>query len=269
MQNAELTIKRMSRLNWLFWAIVVLLTAAGAILPISLTTTSPNTLDWSFNEGWVDSTGSPANIEDPQTAAALENGDIELSKVLPASIPLGCDFCFCTNNIAFDVEVDGKTIYSFQPGTSPLIGDCYGYAFHFIDVHELTNKTLTINAHLIYHDNSTRFLYMALGAPDEYISYFVETNLTALGIAFAIGLIGLILVIVHSSIVRTSELDFNLFALGGSFILVGLWVSIHTLVPQLLIGPSVLFQFINYYFIVFPVFLITSRRWTTSVPGTR
>ena len=192
-----------------------------------------------FNEDWADEYGNTYSISDVNVRNF--GGSVVLSKKLPYYIFDGDCICFESKNVNIKVSSGKRRLYDFVAEDN-ITGKGYGIAFHTVGLsREDAGKTISIQIDsLVDRGFSDHLFSVYLGKPADYIRRFIYDRTLVVVASVMIVFFGLLLVILWLGIPDKSRQPFDVFALGISSFLVGLWCLINTNAIQILSG--------HYYF---------------------
>ncbi|MCR5582018.1 MAG: diguanylate cyclase [Eggerthellaceae bacterium] len=213
----------------------------------------------SFARGWIDEDGNLVDLS-MLGAADLSDGDnVILHNTLPSQLDPGDDLVFCSCNTNFIVYVNGEEVYSFQPERSPLVGHNYGYAFHFIDLpRSVAGTEVVIYVNGMYADNSSEFKAMEICSANDYIHRHFLRGVPLGAVCLAVVFLGSVLIGMHFYLRNIGRIAFNLASLGLFSVIVGVWATMHTLIPYLLAGGIQLWRVIDCYSLIFAPYLLVA-----------
>ena len=249
-----------------FFAIVVMLcmlflTFLVMVGTVSSTAMSSGVSKIGFEYNWISDDAGNGNLN-------AFKGSRTFRTQVTADDANGRSLCFYSNNVYFDVTVDGRTVYSFRPDTHPIFGKFYGSMPHQIDLGTVTEASeITITADAI--NNSTgKFTGVALENGTEFVTEVFKASLFPYCISIVISVMGLLLVLGGLSVTKSNPAGKEITAMGLFAVDAGIWTASSTDLSGVVIGAPVVMHFVNYTslivlpgFAVMFVFLLTGRRY--------
>ena|GEM_PF-268566 len=203
-----------------------------------------------FSQGWTDGEGQSVRIN-RLDVVSNKGQETHISKTLTEHLQEGEALNFRSKNIQFRVLVDGQVIYTFEPDMDYVASNSYGSCFHSVALPVSDGgKTLTIEYTPLYSDNSSLFDLMAIGNPGAYYQEFMHNHMPSFMVCVIIFLFGGITLGLSFSARRGGMYSADLRSLGCFAMMIGCWSGMETLVPQMLLGTTVIFHGLNYLLLI-------------------
>ena len=214
--------------------VVVICLFVVSFVPRQSSSSSPNP-PVDFTKGWTTSDGETVDANKLYEKIQTPGETITISKQLPDTLYNDSYLNFNARYINFLVSVDGQIFYGFE-GTDPSgQGMLESYIQHVKLEKSFANATITIQATPAYSDGDSFFADMAVCGVDAYGFWYIQRYGLQFLVSMLIIFIGMLQIVQYFSIPREFH-TYNSLALGIGAISFGVWASIETHVPMLLIG---------------------------------
>lgn len=201
-----------------------------------------------FNNGWVYQDNSIVNI----SKLKMNTGIIKFSRKVNSTDVSGKSLCFRSKNITFNICLNDKIIYKFNPTIPNYCGKSYGICFHCVSIPDFDGEeTLTIEADPIYNDSACFFDSMYLGNGGEYIKTELVSYMPRFIISVLIIIIGFVTLFVGKTIGSYNINTTAAISLGFFSVFRGVWTSTETMIIQLITGKPAAVHLLNYYALIF------------------
>ncbi len=198
-----------------------------------------------ITKGFTTEAGSEANLRE-----LIDDGRGEYTRIyqnLPEEVLPGESINLCSHNCFFNVYVDGRCIYVYEPREN-LTGYGTGDVYHSMQISpEDAGKELVIEVNNNYGgENGGRITNVTICSNHLY-NYLVfrERGFGAIVSGFIIFL-GLVIIFLHFLLKRQNFSGYNLIALGMSSIILGGWTLVESSIVQLLIGMTAALRVLDY-----------------------
>ncbi|MBR3308188.1 MAG: diguanylate cyclase [Lachnospiraceae bacterium] len=197
-----------------------------------------------FSEGWTDEDGRPWKIDDAREKDF--EGDVSLTKQLPADLSDSDSLCFESLNTYFMVYVDGKAVYAFAPEKN-LTGMGYGINFHTVPLEQgyAGAELKIVFCGVDDKTPSCSIMNVKICTAWDYIRTYVRGSIFPAIVSFVVMIIGFIMAVLYFRIPDKENMPFNILALGVTAIIVGNWLLVDSNVPILLTGHMSFWRVIN------------------------
>ncbi len=164
-------------------------------------------------------------------------GTITASKVLPNNLTDSDELCFESRDTNVTVYLDAKEIYSFRSAEN-MTGLGYGVAFHQIGLcSEYDGQTVTIKYEGVKENQLRGSIFGVYICPSSYyMRYHMSRVLLPCLFCIVTFFFGVVLVLISIVAFDEEKLPFNIFALGISAMVLGLWLFIDTNILKLMTG---------------------------------
>jgi diguanylate cyclase (GGDEF)-like protein len=209
-----------------------------------------------FSSGWKLADGTPVEIND--IAKSRPSGEsLAVPTVIYNNMPLNLKYgdciCFLSKNMNFRIQIDGKPLYRYWPQMDRLSGKSYGTSYHIVKVPvNFSGKRVQVFIYPKYKDNSCFFSEMCIGQTGVYYRMFLKQHVVAFMICLLIMNIGLVMILISS---QQWSLDsgaaYSLMSLGTLSVMIGLWSSLQTNMPQMFLGFTPFFHLLEYSLMLF------------------
>ncbi|MBO4395292.1 MAG: diguanylate cyclase [Eubacterium sp.] len=197
----------------------------------------------SFDDDWRAPDGRRLNLNE---LPRMDEGDsLELTKISPDTAAAGDVWSLVSHNIYFRVLVDGKLVYKFYPEKN-ITGNGYGDCIHRITVRPAGSMVTLICEPVFPGEPSAFFRESYVGHAEDFNTHIFGKY----GLSFALSLltviIGLLILILYFTSMNIADSMYSMPALGVSVLLIGLWTSVPTLIPQLFLDDQVIMRVFDY-----------------------
>ena len=190
-----------------------------------------------YSSGWTLENGEVLDVDD-DSQPGFETGRV-ISKTLPDVMQETDAVCFSTSNLNFRVYVNDELIYSFATKEN-LTGIGDGVSYHTIGlgtkdqgrVMRIEGESAFANGH------GGRINEMQFGTDDGFRYYVMRSNALAFTLSALMIIFGIVISIFFFGMSRKNTMMRQLWALGLSAILFGLWSLCDTGIPQLMTGAT-------------------------------
>lgn len=204
-----------------------------------------------FCGDWIYADGSKANLY-KLSAQQMDPSDGSITayhKLFPNDRDQ--TLMFRSKGLNFSVSLGGNVVYYYFPKQVMSSGKSYGNAFNFIPLpHSDFERMLEIKIYPIHDDFSGLIDYIYIGGTGHYIRNFITVNLLSFSLSMLTVVLGAIILIISSLIkLQATSAEMRSFALLS--IMVGIFSSFSTMIPELLFGYSTFFHSIDYLFLIF------------------
>ena len=187
-----------------------------------------------FSEDW-ECDGQLYSMEHISDAPKDSEGRIIATKKLPDNLSNNDLLHFNGKNIHFEVYIEDKQIYTHLVDV-PLGQKGQESLFHHIFLGaENSGKTIKIVVYPAYDDDSCLLDYMRICSHPVYLEDYLKNFGLGYFISLLIIILGFLMVLEYFVHIRSYK-RYNFLALGMFTILVGIWSSIETQIPVLIMG---------------------------------
>ncbi len=190
-----------------------------------------------YSSGWLLENGELLDIDD-DSQPGFESGRVIL-KTLPDIMQETDAVCFSTSNLKFRVYVNDELIYSFDTKEN-LTGIGDGVSYHMIGLGTKDQgQIMRIEGESVFADgHGGRINEMQFGPDSEFRYYLMRSNALAFTLSALMIIFGIVISIFFIGMSRRNTMMRQLWALGLSAILFGLWSLCDTGIPQLMTGST-------------------------------
>ncbi|MBO6107799.1 MAG: GGDEF domain-containing protein [Eubacterium sp.] len=201
-----------------------------------------------FSEDWRVSNSRRVDLND---IPRVERGDrLVLTKDIPVGIQPGDVWNLVSHNIKFSVYLGSEPVYSYYPKEN-ITGAGYGNHIHRISIHS-AEKTVTLVCEPVYPGETGVFFKESyIGSSGDFNAFLLREYGLAFGLSLLTVIIGLLILIMHFTSFRVAGSMYNMPALGISVILLGIWTSISTMIPQMLLNDQYIMRVFDYACLAF------------------
>ena len=207
-----------------------------------------NPKDEEFSEGWVYEDGTPVDFMNLRFAPEGET----ISKVVSSDQVSGADLCFESRSLFFTVYVDGTAVYDFHPELMRLYGKYYGECIHAVDIPTLEDTSvIEISYTSLYEGGNTTFHYMKIQEGAAFIRSMVAKNFVSYLECFVIMVLGVSLIVIGFILNRETDRIIETVSLGATAIILALWTSSGSRIPQLITQNPAIVRVMDYLTLMF------------------
>ena len=214
-----------------------------------------------FDKGWTTSDGETIAASRLYEKVQNPGETIVIFKQLPSTFYNDSYLNFNAKNIDFVVTVNGEVCYGFTGNDPSGQGGLESYFQHVRMDKSYEDATIIIQATPAYADGTSFFADMAICAVNEYGFWYIQRYGFQFFVSLLIIFIGVLQIVQYFSIPREFH-TYNSLALGIGAIAFGIWASIETQVPMLLVGsvtPQLLMiKYACLFFMPYPTMLFFS-----------
>ncbi|MCR5390345.1 MAG: GGDEF domain-containing protein [Lachnospiraceae bacterium] len=209
-----------------------------------------------YTEGWKNEKNEPVDLskisKDANGAAS-----IKIRQTIPQGIRYGEALNICSHNLFFDVYVDGRCIYRYEPREN-LTGYGTGDIFHSLMISpEDAGKEILMEVELGYAaENGGRFSEMILCDPQTFDHLIFRKHAFAFVLSGLILFLGIAVLVIYIGIHRDRSFAYDLFSLGIAVMLIGGWTMIETGIPSMLLGMTDALRVLDYFMLIFMIYPI-------------
>ncbi|MBR6228348.1 MAG: sensor domain-containing diguanylate cyclase [Eubacterium sp.] len=196
-----------------------------------------------FYDNWETEDGRTVSLFD---MPVLKSGEkFTLEQVTPASAHPDDVWNLVSRNIYFKVRVNGVEMYHFYPEEN-LTGRGYGDRIHHI-VSEPPGSRITLICEPIYDGGGDGFFKESyLGAANDFNSMILKKHGFSFALSVLIIIFGILVLVMYFSSLRLPHTTYNMPALGVGVLIVGIWSSVTTMIPQLVVDNPILLRIFDY-----------------------
>ena len=175
--------------------IILVFTVMSFIRPFNFSGQT-NNVKLDAQSGWyyIDSLGTltSRSVDLEKLEFDEKTGDVSLIRTISSDELQGADLCFVSTNISFDVYINEKKLYSFQPEMKSYMGTSYSNAVHAITIPGFSeNADIRIDAHRMGEGMFSGFRRAFFQSGDLYHKDLNSDNFYKLVISFVVFFIGL------------------------------------------------------------------------------
>lgn len=123
-----------------------------------------------MSEGWTYYDGTPADLD--SLVLSADDTERTIVHMIDSTTVNGRSLSFMSNNLNFDVQLNGRLIYSYHPSAPAITGKYYGKRFHVIHIPAFDGEQelSIVYTDLLAQPTWTKFMDMQLVYPDEVYS---------------------------------------------------------------------------------------------------
>ena len=203
-----------------------------------------------FSDGWTLEDGTPVDLD--MTQAEEYNGHLTVYNRLPDKIAYNDELCFTSTNANITVCIENKVVYEFVAKEN-MTGKGYGTLYHTVNLDpENSSQLVSIDIDSVFdHDRGGNVSNVIVCSAPVYRSIAINRQLFPFLLSIFISFSGLVIIILRFAVNRKNFGAFNLFSLGFSLILVGLWCIGDTGIPQVTTRHYVIWRIFDYLLLPF------------------
>ena len=207
-----------------------------------------NPKDEEFSDGWVYEDGTPVDFMNLRFAPEGET----ISKTVSSDQVSGADLCFESRSLFFTVYVDGTAVYDFHPELMRLYGNYYGECIHAVDIPTFEDTSvIEISYTSLYEGVNTTFHYMKIQEGAAFIRSMVAKNFVSYLECFVIMVLGVSLIVIGFILNSETDRIIETVSLGATAIILALWTSSGSRIPQLITQNPAIVRVIDYLTLMF------------------
>ena len=223
--------------------LVIVLGLLGAALAFSVGLGCRDTEVLEFESDWETPEGTFIRLD--KLPPASEGMVYEVTKKLPEKLKIGDQLNFISQNIYFEVRIDGQEVYKYRPGEN-ITGAGYGSQGHYIGIPHGAKEIKIIYEKIFPHDKSGRFNDVCISSTNAYLSMELKSRGLNLALSVIIIFLGMTLFVIYIGAKGLHVTTYNVPALALSVVMIGLWTSSSASFLQLLIDNPLVFRYIDY-----------------------
>jgi diguanylate cyclase (GGDEF)-like protein len=180
-----------------------------------------------YSGNWLDESGNWVIID--EVLVGRYGGKVTLFNTLPDHLDEGDNLFFETKNVNIRAFIDDREVYSFTTREN-LTGMGYGIAFHEIVLSEdCAGKTLRFEYEGVSsQEYSGTVMKVYIGPSRDYLCVILNERGSRFFNSMLIIFFGFLMMAIWLFLRDKSRLAFDMVALGGVSILMGLWTLINT-----------------------------------------
>nr|MCR4604788.1 hypothetical protein [Eubacterium sp.] len=192
---------------------------------------------WETPEGnYVDISNLPQSIEGQK---------YEVTKEFPANMDDKDQINLISQNVYFELSVDGKEIYSYHPGEN-FTGKGYGSQGHYIGVPRGAKKVTLVYQPIFPGEKSASFKDVYIGSEEAFLSEELDSRGLNLAFSCIILFFGATLFVIYIGAKGLHVTTYNVPALAVAVIMIGLWTTSSSSLLQLVIDNPLWFRYTDY-----------------------
>lgn len=207
-----------------------------------------NPKDELFADGWTYEDGSSVDFNDLRFAP----DGCTITKTVDPDQVSGADLCFESRSVFFTVSVNDKTVYDFHPHLLRVYGNYYGECIHAVDIPVLEDESeLKISYTSLYEAKTSTFYHMKIQEGASFIRMMVADNFANYLQSFVIMVLGVVLIIIGFLLNNDTNGIIETVSLGTTAILLALWTSSGSRIPQIISSNSAMVRVMDYMCLIF------------------
>ena len=207
-----------------------------------------NPKDEVFSDGWTYEDGTPVDFAELR----YEPDGATITKTVSPEQVRGADLCFESRSLFFTVYLDGIPIYDFHPDLLRIYGKYYGECIHAVDLPVLESDTkISITYESLYPEITTTFHYMKIQEGAAFVRSTVAKNFASYLECFVIMVLGVTLIIIGFVLHKETGSIIETVSLGTIAILLALWTSSGSRIPQLISENPAIVRVMDYLCLIF------------------
>lgn len=207
-----------------------------------------NSKDEQFSDGWTYEDGTLVDF----TALRYAPEGCTITKSITPDQVSGADLCFESRSLFFTVYVNDKAVYDFHPNLLRVYGNYYGECTHTVDIPALDEDSqIRIDYTSLLEAPTTTFHYMKIQEGASFIRMMVAENFANYLQCFVIIVLGAALIVIGFLLSDNTDGITETVSLGTTAILLALWTSSGSRIPQIISGNSAMVRVMDYMCLVF------------------
>ena len=228
-----------------------------------------NSKDEQFSDGWTYEDGTPVDFSnlryEPEAGA--------ITKTISPEQVSGADLCFESRSLFFTVYVNDTAVYDFHPDLIRIYGNYYGECIHTVDLPALEeNSVIRIDYSTLHEAKTSTFYFMKIQEGASFVRGMITENFANYIQCFVIMVLGVVLIVVGFLFTADPNSVIETISLGTTAIVLALWTSSGSRIPQLISANSAMVRVMDYMCLIFlpvPVIILiasVSRQLESKLP---
>ncbi len=207
-----------------------------------------NSKDEQFSDGWTYEDGTPVDFSNLRYEP--EAGSI--TKTISPEQVSGADLCFESRSLFFTVYVNDTAVYDFHPDLIRIYGNYYGECIHTVDLPALEeNSVIRIDYSTLYEAKTSTFYFMKIQEGASFVRGMITENFANYIQCFVIMVLGVVLIVVGFLFTADPNSVIETISLGTTAIVLALWTSSGSRIPQLISANSAMVRVMDYMCLIF------------------
>lgn len=207
-----------------------------------------NSKDEQFSDGWTYEDGTPVDFSNLRYEP--EAGSI--TKTISPEQVSGADLCFESRSLFFTVYVNDTAVYDFHPDLIRIYGNYYGECIHTVDLPALEeNSVIRIDYSTLHEAKTSTFYFMKIQEGASFVRGMITANFANYIQCFVILVLGVVLIVVGFLFTADPNSVIETISLGTTAIVLALWTSSGSRIPQLISANSAMVRVMDYMCLIF------------------
>lgn len=207
-----------------------------------------NSKDEQFSDGWTYEDGTPVDFSDLRYA----DEEYSITKTVTPEQVSGADLCFESRSLFFTVYVNDTAVYDFHPDLIRIYGNYYGECIHTVDLPALEeNSVIRIDYSTLHEAKTSTFYFMKIQEGASFVRGMITENFANYIQCFVIMVLGVVLIVVGFLFTADPNSVIETISLGTTAIVLALWTSSGSRIPQLISANSAMVRVMDYMCLIF------------------
>lgn len=207
-----------------------------------------NSKDEQFSDGWTYEDGTPVDFSNLRYEPEVGS----ITKTISPEQVSGADLCFESRSLFFTVYVNDTAVYDFHPDLIRIYGNYYGECIHTVDLPALEeNSVIRIDYSTLHEAKTSTFYFMKIQEGASFVRGMITKNFANYIQCFVILVLGVVLIVVGFLFTADPNSVIETISLGTTAIVLALWTSSGSRIPQLISANSAMVRVMDYMCLIF------------------